>query len=51
MKDEIVPLVLRVPESLRDWLRKKAEADTRSMNFLTNRLLREAMEADQEKAA
>ncbi|HEL4805456.1 TPA: Arc family DNA-binding protein [Stenotrophomonas maltophilia] len=44
-------VVVRMPVDLRDWLKKKADEDRRSVNFMTLELLQKARRQDQEKAA
>ncbi len=50
--DQVVPVGYRVPVSVLEWLRLKAEKEERSQNWIVNKVLRQAMEAEaQEKAA
>ncbi|MDH1192535.1 hypothetical protein [Stenotrophomonas sp. GD03958] len=50
--DEQVVVGYRIPRSVADWLREKAKREDRSQNWVLNRMLRQAMEAEvQEKAA
>ncbi|MGH8037210.1 MAG: Arc family DNA-binding protein [Stenotrophomonas sp.] len=44
-------VVVRMPVDLRDWLKQKAEADRRSVNFMTLELLEKARQEDQKEAA
>lgn len=48
---EIVPFGLRVPAEVMDWVRRKAEQQERSMNWVINRVLREAKDVDEQKEA
>lgn len=42
---------LRIPSELHDWLRAKAVEDERSANFVISKLLEQARERDEQKAA
>ncbi|QXQ04290.1 Arc family DNA-binding protein [Stenotrophomonas indicatrix] len=44
-------VVVRMPSDLRDWLKQKAEADRRSVNFMTLELLEKERQQEQEEAA
>lgn len=43
---ERLPLQLRLPEDIKDWARKKAKDNDRSMNSMIVRILRERMEQE-----
>lgn len=44
------PFGLRMDEELQDWIRRKAKREDRSMNYIINRILKEAMNDDFQKA-
>lgn len=44
------PFGLRMPEEVQNWIKKKAERDDRSQNYVINRILSKAMEDDHAKA-
>lgn len=44
------PFGLRMDEELQDWIRRKAKREDRSMNYIINRILTEAMNDDFQKS-
>jgi len=49
--EEMVPVGYRVPREVVQWLRKKAEREDRSQNWILNQLLRKAMTEEVRGAA
>lgn len=50
-KENIIAFGVRSPEPVLNWIREQAAKEERSANWFINRLLREAMEAQQKEEA
>lgn len=46
MKLQRAPFGLRMPEEIQDWIKVVADRTDRSQNYVINRILKEAMDAE-----
>lgn len=49
-KEQTPPFGLRLPPELKMWVKMKAKREDRSMNYIINRILTEAMNDDFQEA-
>jgi len=45
-KPILKPMQVRVPDSIRNWLKSQARAEERSMNYVLNRVLEQAQKRE-----
>lgn len=45
-KPNLKPLQVRIPDSVRNWLKSQARAEDRSINYVLNRLLEQAQKRE-----